>query len=79
MARPSTILQNAIYYTFLVVCVFSFFLSCCGFLIYRLLLKPMAFGLILLAFSPLMLFNKFHTLAAKKNEKNNMFVGETKS
>jgi hypothetical protein len=68
MARLSIILQHTLYYCFLAACALGFLLCCCGFLLYRLLFKPLVFGLILLAILPLIgasvLFHKFHALAA---------------
>lgn|GEM_PF-6775758 len=53
MPLTTTITRHLIHYTFLGVCITGFFLSCLAFLCYRLLLKPLAFGLIFLATLPL--------------------------
>jgi hypothetical protein len=76
MSRPPTIWQHILYYGFLTLCTLGFFLTCCGFLFYRLLLKPMVFGLMLLAACPLMLFHHLHALTAKQDEKDDVLVGE---
>jgi len=76
MSHPSTITQHMIYYGFLVFCTLGFLLTCCGFLFYRLLFKPLVFGLMLLAVCPLMLFHHLHALAAKQDKKDDVLVGE---
>lgn len=53
MSNPNTISRHLIHYTFISVCIVGFFVSCFGFLIYRLLLKPLIFGMILLLTLPL--------------------------
>ena len=53
MPRTTPISRQLIHYAFLSVCIGGFLLSCCGFLFYRLLLKPLVFGLILLVTLPL--------------------------
>lgn len=55
MARHNAMVHTACYYGFLVVCLLSFLAICCGFLLYRLLLKPLIFGLVLLLSLPLMI------------------------
>lgn len=68
---------------FLAVCVLGFCFSCCGFLFYRLLVKPLVFCLILLVMLPIsgtsVLFRQFHALAAEKNKKNDVPVGKAQT
>jgi len=79
MAQRPTLLRHIYYTGFLAVCALGFFFSCCGFLLYRLLLKPLVFCLMLLAILPLMLFSQLHTLAAEKNKKNDVPVGKAQT
>lgn len=79
MKQRSAIGQQVLYYGFLAVCILGFFLSCCGFFFYRLLVKPLVFFLMLLAISPLMLFHQLHILGTHKDKKNDMFVGESQA
>ena len=83
MTRTSIILRHTLYYCFLAACTLGFLFSCCGFLLYRLLLKPLVFGLMLLVTLPLMgasaLFHKFHALAAQEDEKYDVLVGESQT
>ena len=53
MPRTTSISRHLIHYAFLSVCIGGFLLSCCGFLFYRLLFKPLVFALILLVTLPL--------------------------
>jgi len=79
MTQPPTIWRNVLYYGFLAVCALGFFFSCCGFLFYRLLIKPLVFCLMLLAVSPMVLFHQLHVLGTHQDKKNNMLVGESKT
>ena len=76
MTQPPTIWRNILYYGFLAVCALGFGFSCCGFLLYRLLVKPLVFLMMLLAILPLVLFRQLHALAAEKNKENNVPVGK---
>jgi hypothetical protein len=53
MTGSNTISRNLIHYTFITICIAGFLMSCLGFLVYRLLLKPFIFGMILLLTLPL--------------------------
>jgi len=79
MTQRPTIWQNFAYYGFLSVCVLGFFVSCCGFLLYRLLIKPLVFCLMLLAVSPVVFFHELHVLGTHQDKKNDMLVGESKA
>lgn len=76
MAQRPTLLRFVIYYGFLAVCALGFGFSCCGFLLYRLLVKPLVFLMMLLAILPLVLFRQLHALAAEKNKENDIPVGK---
>jgi hypothetical protein len=60
MARQNGLMHLAHSYGFFLVCVLGFLVICGAFLVYRLLLKPLVFGLILLISLPLII-NSFRS------------------